>query len=149
MTQAKEIDAARVSLVGGNSRICGSNFNELLIDTGEIAGRSRSTMLIPAVQRRRSSGFLRTDAYARGLEPAWRARRVVRSVTEERQRRCDHPDMNVLEESNCAIVPMTNNEVKASAEPAEGRAQGSRDKVDVTDGNDPCWISRALTPEEP
>jgi RNA-directed DNA polymerase len=35
------------------------------------------------------------------------------------------PDMNVLEESDCAIVPMklTNNEGKTSAEPAEGRAQ--------------------------
>ena len=33
--------------------------------------------------------------------------------------------MNVLEESDCAIVPMklTNNEGKTSAEPAEGRAQ--------------------------
>ena len=33
--------------------------------------------------------------------------------------------MNVLEESDCAVVPMklTNNEDKSSAEPAEGRAQ--------------------------
>ena len=33
--------------------------------------------------------------------------------------------MYVLEESDCAIVPMklTNNEGKTSAEPAEGRAQ--------------------------
>ena len=46
--------------------------------------------------------------------------------------------MYVLEESDCAIVPMklTNNEGKTSAEPAEGRAQAKENDALASHASD-------------